>query len=158
SGRIRKEKAMNRSRKMRATFSLAVAALLVAATASAFCGFYVAKADTRLFNRASQVALVRDGDRTVLTMSNDFKGELKEFAIVIPVPTCLARGTLRAGARPLLDPLAASSAPRLVESFDDAPCRRYDGMPMAVPAPPAAGMARQETRAKSLGVKIEASY
>ena len=25
----------------------------------AFCGFYVAKADTGLFNRASQVALVR---------------------------------------------------------------------------------------------------
>ena len=35
-------------------------------TAQAFCGFYVAKADTSLFNRASQVVLVRDGDRTVL--------------------------------------------------------------------------------------------
>ena len=30
-----------------------------------FCGFYVAKADTKLFNQASQVVLVRDGDRTV---------------------------------------------------------------------------------------------
>jgi hypothetical protein len=28
--------------------------------AAAFCGFYVAKADTKLFNRASQVVLVRD--------------------------------------------------------------------------------------------------
>src|SRR5262245_23625031 len=37
----------------------------------AFCGFYVGKADTQLFNDSSQVALVRDGDRTVLTMSND---------------------------------------------------------------------------------------
>ena len=26
-----------------------------------FCGFYVAKADTKLFNKASQVVLVRDG-------------------------------------------------------------------------------------------------
>ena len=41
----------------------------------AFCGFYVAKADTSLFNRASQVVLVRDGDRTVLTMASDFKGD-----------------------------------------------------------------------------------
>ena len=58
----------------------------------AFCGFYVAKADTKLFNKASQVVLVRDGDRTVLTMANDFKGDPKEFAVVIPVPTVPAEG------------------------------------------------------------------
>ena len=29
-----------------------------------FCGFYVAKADTKLFDKASQVVLVRQGDRT----------------------------------------------------------------------------------------------
>ena len=55
--------------------------------ALAFCGFYVAKADTKLFNKASQVVLVRDGDRTVITMANDFKGDPKEFAMVVPVPT-----------------------------------------------------------------------
>ena len=32
-------------------------------TVLGFCGFYVAKADTKLFNKASQVVLVRDGDR-----------------------------------------------------------------------------------------------
>jgi hypothetical protein len=30
----------------------------------AFCGFYVAKADTKIFNKASQVVLVRPEDRT----------------------------------------------------------------------------------------------
>jgi len=50
--------------------------------ALSFCGFYVASGDAKLFNKASQVALVRDGDRTVLTMANDFRGEPKEFAIV----------------------------------------------------------------------------
>ena len=35
-------------------------------SASAFCGFYVGKADAKLFNEASQVILVRDGDRTVI--------------------------------------------------------------------------------------------
>ncbi len=53
-------------------------------SALSFCGFYVAKADTKLFNKASQVVMVRDEDKTVLTMANDFKGEPKEFAIVIP--------------------------------------------------------------------------
>jgi hypothetical protein len=63
-------------------------------TAQAFCGFYVAKADTSLFNRASQVVLVRDGDRTVITMANDFEGDVKDFAVVVPVPTFIERGQI----------------------------------------------------------------
>ena len=50
----------------------------------AFCGFYVAKADTSLFNRASQVVLARDGDRTVLTMASDFKGAPKDSPSSFP--------------------------------------------------------------------------
>ena len=89
-----------------------------------FCGFYVAKADTKLFNKASQVVLVRDGDRTVMTMANDFKGELKEFAVVIPVPTFLKREQIHVGEKALVDHLDAYSAPRLVEYFDHEPVRR----------------------------------
>ncbi|HEX9604013.1 MAG TPA: DUF2330 domain-containing protein, partial [Myxococcales bacterium] len=55
-------------------------ALTFAPRAHAFCGFFVGKADAQLFNKSSQVALVRDGDRTVLTMSNDYQGPLSEFA------------------------------------------------------------------------------
>ena len=66
---------------------LALCAVLCSSAAHSFCGFYVASGDAKLFNHASQVALVRDGDRTVLTMANDFRGEPKEFAIVVPVPT-----------------------------------------------------------------------
>ena len=91
--------------------------------ALAFCGFYVAKADTKLFNQASQVVLVRDGDRTVLTMANDFQGDLKEFAVVIPVPTVLKREQIHVAEPALLDHLDAYSAPRLVEYFDENPCQ-----------------------------------
>ena len=65
---------------------LALALLLVPRAAHAFCGFYVGKADAKLFNEASQVILVRDGDRTVISMRNDFQGDLSEFALVVPVP------------------------------------------------------------------------
>src|SRR5262245_35836933 len=77
----------------RIVFGAAFAAIVVSWTPTllGFCGFYVSKADTRLFNKASQVVLVRDGDRTVMTLVNDFKGSLKEFAVVIPVPTFLRR-------------------------------------------------------------------
>ena len=65
--------------------------LVASTSAQAFCGFFVAKADTKLFNKASKVVLVRDDDRTVLTMVNDYQGDPKEFAMVIPVPTVLKR-------------------------------------------------------------------
>jgi len=144
--------------------STAIAVLAVAASLAtacpvhAFCGFYVAKADSKLFNQASEVALVRDGDRTVLTMSNDFEGDPKEFAIVIPVPQVLQRGQIHVAERALLDHLDAYSAPRLVEYYDSDPCLRMErfAMPMAVPAP--AGGAGLMDRARKLGVKIEATY
>jgi hypothetical protein len=128
---------------------------------SAFCGFYVAKADTKLFNKASQVVLVRDGDRTVLTMANDFKGDPKEFAVVVPVPTVLQKDQIHVGDKALVEHLDAYSAPRLVEYFDEDPCRSriYESvktLPMGSAAGAAGGNMRQ--RAGSLGVKIEAQY
>src|SRR5262249_57087493 len=107
--------------------AILVTALLVVAIAApaalAFCGFYVAKADTKLFNQASQVVLVRNENKTVITMANDFKGDPKEFAIVIPVPTVLDKGQIHVGDRAVIEHLDAYSAPRLVEYFDEDPCQ-----------------------------------
>jgi hypothetical protein len=130
-----------------------LAVSLWAESAAAFCGFYVAKADTRLFNQASQVALVRSEDRTVMTMANDFRGALSEFALVIPVPTFIRRDQIEVTDKALLDHLDAYSAPRLVEYFDENPCRpKIYELAMALPAP--AGRARSE----KLGVTVEAQY
>jgi hypothetical protein len=136
------------------------AAMLAAGTrASAFCGFYVAKADTKLYNHASKVVLVRNEDKTVLTMANDFKGDPKEFAVVVPVPTFIERGQIHVAEKALLDHLDAYSSPRLVEYFDGDPC--LVALPPA-PKPMAAlgyaGGAAGAARARSLGVKIEATY
>ena len=130
-----------------------------ATTLFGFCGFYVSKADTKLFNKASQVVLVRDGDRTVMTMVSDFKGDLKEFAVVIPVPTFLRREQIHVGDKSLVDHLDAYSAPRLVEYFDGDPCRvaMMERVMAAAMAPPAAG-ADVTNRARSLGVTVEAQY
>ena len=48
----------------------------------------------------------------------DFKGDPKEFAIVIPVPVVLQREQIHVGDRALVDHVDAYSAPRLVEYFD----------------------------------------
>jgi len=141
-------------------------AVVLAATLSfsdgvrAFCGFYVSKADTKLFNQASQVVLARDGDRTVLTMANDFRGEPKAFAIVIPVPTVLERDQIHVGDKALIDHLDAYSAPRLVEYFDENPCRRreYDLQGGVAGVPRVLAEKAADARADSLGVRIEAQY
>ena len=134
--------------------------VLIAATAQAFCGFYVAKADTDLFNRASEVVLVRDGNRTVLTMANDYNGEVKDFAVVIPVPTFIERGQINVGDMALIDHLDAYTSPRLVEYFDPDPCVRYERRLFSMPqvsADTAEALAGAAV-AKAKGVTIEASY
>jgi hypothetical protein len=146
----------------RTLFSVTLVSIVAWSTPTifAFCGFYVSKADTKLFNKASQVVLVRDGDRTVMTMANDFEGEPKEFAVVIPVPTFLTRAQIHVGEKALLDHLDAYSAPRLVEYFDQNPCERLEfrsRLPMAA-ASDSASVDRAAGLAKALGVTIEAQY
>jgi hypothetical protein len=141
--------------------SLLWTALLWATPAHSFCGFYVARGDAKLFNHASKVVMVRDGDRTVLTMSNDYSGEPTEFAMVVPVPTVLEKGQIHVGDRAVLDHLDAYSAPRLVEYFDEDPCRRFameERMKNAAPQALGSLSGRDEVRARSLGVTIEARY
>jgi hypothetical protein len=136
-------------------------ALTAPPRAHAFCGFFVGKADAQLFNKSSQVALVRDGERTVLTMSNDYQGPLSEFALVVPVPSVLTREQIHIGDRKLLERLDAYSSPRLVEYTDPDPCSprmalseaRRGAFPMA-----AASLGDRKDHAKAMGVTIEAAY
>jgi hypothetical protein len=136
-------------------------ALVMASSPSvrAFCGFYVAKADARLFNQASQVVLVRHEDKTVVTMVNDYRGELDEFAVVVPVPTFIERGQIHVTNKAIVDHLDAYTAPRLVEYFDPDPCMPYvrrEALPSS--AMPSPADASRQSRARALGVTIEAEY
>lgn len=126
----------------------------------AFCGFYVSKADTKLFNQASKVVMVRDDNKTILTMANDYQGEPKEFAMVIPVPEVLERGQINVANNAVIEHLDAYTAPRLVEYFDPDPCQmRFEMESMAVFKSERSAKSRtQQESAKKLGVKIEAQY
>lgn len=143
----------------RSLLVLVLAAALWPAAAHAFCGFYVASGDAKLFNHASQVALVRDGDRTVITMANDFQGEPKEFAIVVPVPVVLEKSQVHVGDKALMDHLEAYSAPRLVEYWDPDPCAMADKNELkAFSRAPAAQSIMIRAEKKIDGVTIEAQY
>src|SRR5205809_404377 len=98
--------------------ALILLAAMISHEATAFCGFYVSKADGTLKNKTSQVILVRDGDRTVITMYNDFQGNMKDFAMVVPVPVVLKKSDIKVVNQQIFTTLNEYSQPRLVEYFD----------------------------------------
>ncbi len=147
--------------------SVAVAAIFAqlavcTGPASAFCGFYVAKADAKLFNKSSKVVLARSGQQTVITMASDYEGEPKEFALVVPVPTFIEKGQISVVETKTIDHLDVYTAPRLVEYYDPDPCPP----PVAVTAMAmSSGLsavrpttAPVPASAAYRGVKVEAQY
>src|ERR1051325_10372814 len=82
-----------RSRLKTSVALVAIAAQLAATAgpAAAFCGFYVAQADAKMFNKSSKVVLARDGRQTAITMASDYEGKPSEFALVVPVPSFIKK-------------------------------------------------------------------
>lgn len=125
----------------------------------AFCGFYVAKADAQLYNQASQVVIARNNNRTILTMANDYQGEVKDFAIVVPVPVVLQKEQVHVGDPKIIERLDAFSAPRLVEYFDPNPCTPPVLYEQITPSPMSReSAASRSNEERSLGVTIEARF
>jgi hypothetical protein len=148
-------------RTLRSAAALAVIAgqlALSAAPAAAFCGFYVAKADTKLFNRASKVVLAWEGGKTTITMANDYEGDPKEFAVVVPVPSFIARDQIAIGEMAPIDHLDAYTAPRLVEYHDPDPCAFQLNMARAAPMSAASGIGAIRGGKDARGVTVEATY
>src|SRR3954463_2036179 len=113
---------------------LGATAVLAATTmaAHAFCGFYVAGSNQKMFNDATQVVLMRDGTRTVLSMQNDFRGPLEDFAMVVPVPVVLKEADVKTLPGNVFAHVEALGSPRLVEYWEQDPCPKpYDREEMA---------------------------
>src|SRR5262245_23947446 len=91
------------------------AAVTAAPPAHAFCGFYVSGADSRLYNNATQVVLMRDGIRTVLSMQNNYQGPAADFTMVVPVPVVLQKENVKTLDKEIFDRIDQFDAPRLVE-------------------------------------------
>ncbi len=147
----------------RKIISAALLLVFVSSDVFAFCGFYVSKADGTLKNKTSQVILVRDGERTVITMSNDFKGDVQDFAMVVPVPTVLKKSDIKVVEADLFQRLNDYSKPRLVEYYDDNPCEPRVLYENVLSGRVAGVSAQKESKSKNedqerFKVKVEAEY
>jgi hypothetical protein len=138
------------------------AALAVPQTADAFCGFYINGAGSGMFNDATQVVLMRKGTRTVLSMQNNYKGPPDAFAMVIPVPTVLQEADVKTLPKDVFTRVDTMGAPRLVEYWEQDPCRAelYDTRRRMSPKMAGSGSVMLlESKDKSdLGVTIEAKF
>jgi hypothetical protein len=128
--------------------------------AQAFCGFFVAGSNAKLTNNASQVVLMRKGNRTVMTMSNNYQGPPENFAMVVPVPVVLHKEDVKTLPADVFDRVDSLSAPRLVEYWEQDPCQpqRVYKMKGKKSAVAAAAPASRAEALDDLGVKIEAQF
>ncbi len=148
---------------MQRVVGLGVALFLASSPASAFCGFFVSQSQNgqngKLSNHASQVALVRQGHHTSLTMSNDYQGPPENFALVVPVPVVLKKEDVKTLPSTVFDHIDGScaAAGRVLGAGSGAPpppvYSNRGGRPMAKAAPPSTRGIKDK---RDLGVKIEA--
>ncbi|HUS67002.1 MAG TPA: DUF2330 domain-containing protein [Kofleriaceae bacterium] len=139
--------------------SALVATLVVPAAAHAFCGFYVSGAGADLFNNATQVVLMRDGGRTVLSMQNNYQGPPEDFAMVVPVPVVLQKENVKTLPHEIFARVDKLSAPRLVEYWEIDPCFVEPDYEMDDKAGGTGGRLKMsEGNMGKDGVKIEAQF
>lgn len=135
---------------------------MISHEAIAFCGFYVSKADGTLKNKTSQVILVRSGNWNVITMYNDFKGNFRDFAMVVPVPVVLQKSDIKVVDQQIFNTLNEYSKPRLVEYYDQNPCSPPPALNEVVVlgygARSKSSMDYEASERKEERVKIEAKY
>jgi hypothetical protein len=139
----------------------AIVGLACPPDAGAFCGFYVSGADGKLLNDATQVVLLRDGTRTVLSMQNNYQGPPQDFAMVIPVPVVLQKENVKTLPRDVFDRVDQLTAPRLVEYWEQDPCPVPNKYRLAEDAFGSGGLGASGTGPGGGGagtVKVEAKF
>jgi hypothetical protein len=143
-------------------FALGAAALSTTThDAHAFCGFYVAGADAKLFNNATMVVMMREGTKTVLSMQNNYQGPPEDFAMVVPVPIVLKEDNVKTLPADIFDRVDKLAAPRLVEYWEQDPCYEppeYDPGDRMADMVPSMPPMQEAPAPRGAGVTIEAKF
>lgn len=109
----------------RAAVSTLAATLLAAwaAPAAAFPGFFAYQGG-RPINRSTHVVLMKKGESTVVTVMPDYEGDLKPFAVVMPVPADVKAEEVRSLRRDFVDRVDQLGAPKFHEFWEMDPCEQ----------------------------------
>lgn len=112
---------------MRKQLAVVVALGILAVPAVALaCGAYVSRMreDVATFNDAIELAVLREGTTTYVTVRNWYRGPAEEFAIVVPVPSLLGPDDVKTLSGSIFGALQQMTAPVLTYERERDPCAK----------------------------------
>ena len=104
------------------TLGLLLFTLLVSGGASAFPGFFVAKDAKPRVLASGQVVILEGNGATAVTVAPDYRGPMKPFALVLPVPDDVKLDDVRVLKGSAITHLEALTAPRFHVFWEQDPC------------------------------------
>jgi MYXO-CTERM domain-containing protein len=99
-----------------------LAALVIPRPAAAFPGFFASKKSEPIKTYSTQIAVMKRGTDTVVSVMPDYEGPLEGFALVMLVPADVTSDKVTTLKRDFLDRLDSISAPRFHEYYEQDPC------------------------------------
>lgn len=102
--------------------TLALAVLSGPRPAAAFPGFFASKKSEPIKTYSTQIAVMKRGADTVVSVMPDYEGPLEGFALVMFVPADVTIDKVTTLKRDFIDRLDSLSAPRFHEYWEQDPC------------------------------------
>lgn len=102
--------------------TLALAVLSLPSPAAAFPGFFASKKAEPVKTYSTQIAVMKRGSDTVVSVMPDYEGPLEGFAMVMLVPADVTTDKVTTLKRDFIDRLDTLSAPRFHEYWEQDPC------------------------------------
>ncbi len=102
--------------------TLALAVLSGPRPAAAFPGFFASKKQEPIKTYSTQIAVMKRGADTVVSVMPDYEGPLEGFAMVMLVPADVTSDKVTTLKRDFIDRLDTLSAPRFHEYWEADPC------------------------------------
>jgi MYXO-CTERM domain-containing protein len=102
--------------------TLALAVLSGPRPAAAFPGFFASKKAEPIKTYSTQIAVMKRGADTVVSVMPDYEGPLESFAMVMLVPADVTSDKVTTLKRDFIDRLDSLSAPRFHEYWEQDPC------------------------------------
>jgi MYXO-CTERM domain-containing protein len=102
--------------------TLALAVLSGPRPAAAFPGFFASKKSEPIKTYSTQIAVMKRGADTVVSVMPDYEGPLEGFAMVMLVPADVTVDKVTTLKRDFIDRLDSLSAPRFHEYWEQDPC------------------------------------
>jgi uncharacterized protein (TIGR03382 family) len=134
---------------LRASIVAAVAVTAAAPRPADACGAFIARTEALRINDAIELAVVRDGNKTILTVRNRYQGPPEEFALLVPVPVVLTAEDVKTLSPTVFDELAHLTAPTLTYLEEQDPCE---------PPPEGDGRVGSAGGGPGGGVTVEAAF